>query len=272
MRPGNKKDNMLKDLRQQIVLITGAAGGFGQELTRQLLEAGSYLLLADVRKDQLQQAVEGVVARIRPTPSGKILGIFAADLSTTEGAEELYRQCQAVTPYLDVLINNAGIGLSGPIQEIPQAKWERLMQVNLLAPMRLTAKFLPAMIERRNGHIVNVSSVAGLVGSGGLTAYCASKHGLRGFSNALRHDVRPHGIDVTTIYPFFTRTPILQSEQFGGQQRALPDWLIYDPAQVMAVLIEGIRRRKTDIYPGAIPRLIDTLQRLAPWSLRLLGG
>ncbi len=258
----------MKDLRGKTVLITGAGGGFGQELTRLLLEAGSLLILADLRAASLKLAVETLIARFDQPPAGRVLGLLEADLASPEGAEILHRQCRAITPQLDILVNNAGIGISGSFENVPRQRWEQLMQLNLLAPMRLTSLFLPDMVARRSGHIVNISSVAGLVGAPGLTAYCASKFGLRGFSEALYADVRRHGVDVTAIYPFFARTAILQSERFGGDNANLPSWLIYEPARVMADLVEGIRRRQLHVYPGVIPRAIDLLRRAVPWAVQ----
>lgn len=252
-------------LHRKIVVITGAGGGFGREMIRQFLQAGSYLVLADRDPASLQQAVADVSARLGPVP-GKILGFVVADLATDAGCDDLHRQVQAITPLVDMLVNNAGIAYSGPFAAIPQEKWERLLQVNLLAPMRLTAKFLPEMIRRRSGHLVNVSSSAGLVGAPGLAAYSTSKWGLRGFSEAIANEVEGLGVAVTTIYPFFARTPILQSEQFGlVELQTLPDWMLYDPAFVVAALLDGIRKRKRHVYPGAIPKLIDAMQRFAPW-------
>lgn len=144
------------------------------------------------------------------------------------------------------------------------------MQVNLLAPMRLTAALLPAMTARRSGHIVNMASVAGLVGPPGLSAYSASKFGLRGFSESLHADMRQHNVDVTVVYPFYARTPILQSPQYGPSPGSLPDWLLYEPAFVAAAVLDGVRRRKLHVYSGAIPRWIDLLNRVAPWLLPLV--
>lgn len=252
-------------LHSKIVVITGAGGGFGREMIRQFLQAGSFLVLADREPASLQQAVTEVTATLGPVP-GKILGFVVADLASEAGCTDLHRQVQAITPTVDILVNNAGIAYNGPFPVIPQEKWERLMEVNLLAPMRLTAKFLPAMIQRRSGHLVNISSSAGLVGTPGLAAYSASKWGLRGFGEAIAHEVEGLGVGVTTIYPFFARTPILQSEQFGlTEPQTLPDWLLYEPSFVVAALLDGIRKRKRHVYPGALPRLINAIQRFAPW-------
>jgi short-subunit dehydrogenase len=82
--------------------------------------------------------------------------------------------------------------------------------------------------------------------------------------------VRQHNIDVIVVYPFYTRTPILQSPQYGSKQASLPDWLLYEPEFVVAAVLDGVRRRKLHVYPGAIPRWIDVLNRLAPWLLPLV--
>lgn len=254
----------MKSLDGQVVLVTGAAGGFGQALTRLLLDEGGALILADLQHEALLAAAE-TAARAAKGARGRILGFAEADLATPEGAVALHKAAIRVSPQVDVLVNNAGIGMSGRFDHLPQEKWERLMQVNLLAPMRLTQLFLPQMIERRSGHIVNICSAASLLGAPGLSAYNASKFGLRGFSEALSADVRRHGVDVTAIYPFFSRTPILQSEQFGDmRQRALPERLITNPTQIMAELIRGMKRRRLHVYPDRMARQIHLLRRLGP--------
>jgi short-subunit dehydrogenase len=253
----------MKTLTDNVVLITGAAGGFGQSLTRLLLREGCRLILADLSRAALVAAAEAAARAVAGAP-GRIIGFVEADLATAEGAERLHRGALAVSPRVDVLVNNAGIGMSGRIDHIPQAKWERLMQVNLLAPMRLTALFLPAMVGRRSGHIVNICSAASLLGAPGLSVYNASKFGLRGFSESLAHDVRRQGVDVTAVYPFFSRTPILQSEQFGDRRPlTLPDHLITDPDRIMAALVSGVKRRRLHIYPDAMARRIHFLRRLS---------
>lgn len=255
----------------KIVLVTGAGGGFGREMIRQFLQAGSYLVLADQEQGTLHDVVTTVVATLGRVP-GKILGYVAADLTTSEGSTDLHRQVQAITFHVDILVNNAGIAYSGPFTAIPQPSWEQLMQINLLAPLRLTALFLPDMLAQRRGHIANVSSSAGLVGTPGLAAYATAKWGLRGFGESLAGEVEPYGVRVTTIYPFFARTPILGSLQFGnGPRQVIPDWLLYDPQFVVAALLDGIRHNTRHVYPGAIPKLLDALQRFTPWALPLLG-
>ena len=145
------------------------------------------------------------------------------------------------------------------------------MQLNLLAPMRLTRLLLPGMIERGSGHIVNISSLAGWVGSQGLSSYCASKFGLRGFGEALAADVEPDGIRVTNVYPCFSRTPILDSAQYGyDARRRVPEHLISEPADVVRRIIDGIRRDELHVFPDKHARRIHYLKRFVPWLLPLL--
>jgi short-subunit dehydrogenase len=258
-------------LNAKIVLITGAGGGFGREMIRQFLRAGSYLILADRERAALLDAATATTVTLGRVP-GKILGFVAADLSSEAGCDDLYQQVQAIAPSIDMLVNNAGIAYNGPFVAIPPEKWERLLQINLHAPLRLTAKFAPDMIRRRSGHIANVSSSAGLVGTPGLAAYSAAKWGLRGFGEALAGEVEGFGVAVTTIYPFFARTPILESEQFGlDKPQTLPDWMLYEPSFVVAALLDGIRKNKRHVYPGALPKLIDITQRLSPGLMPLLA-
>ena len=154
------------------VLITGAGGGFGRQLVRQFRAAGAKLILTDVTDRALHDVVDDA--------GGDLVASVAADLASEEGCDTVAEACTSRDVVPDILINNAGIGVAGRQDLVPRDHWESLMQLNLLAPMRLCHLFLPGMIERGSGHIVNVSSLAGWLGAKGLSAYCASKFGLRG--------------------------------------------------------------------------------------------
>ncbi|MDX2230339.1 MAG: SDR family NAD(P)-dependent oxidoreductase [Leptolyngbyaceae cyanobacterium bins.349] len=254
----------MTQLNQAVVLLTGAAGGFGQELTRQLLQAGSRLILTDLDAAALWQQAKAIQATVA---TGEIITCLTADLSDLAGCDQLYRQVKALDCAIDILINNAGIALYGRIDEVPPEKWERLMQVNLLAPMRLSALFAAEMIARRQGHIVNISSVAGWVAQAGLTYYSTSKFGLRGFSEGLCHEVKPYNVQVTVVYPFFSRTPILHAEKFGTlgeRHQGIPDYWVTDPAKVMAVTLQAIRQNQLHVFPDPMARIVQRFQRYTP--------
>lgn len=260
----------MTQLKDAVVLITGATGGFGQELAQQLLRAGSRLILSDLDGVKLEQQR---VALQHEMPTGDILAGLVADLSTAAGCDRLYKQVQALNTPVDILINNAGIAVVGRMDELPTEQWERLMQINLLSPMRLSQLFVADMMARRSGHIVNISSLAGWVAIAGLTPYSASKFGLRGFSEGLQADVRPYNVKVTTVCPFFSRTPILQSKHYGTFAKTaqdIPDRLISRPADVMRRTIRGIQRNQRYVFPDPIAYFAHLLKRFAPLSLRHL--
>ncbi|BAZ50482.1 putative dehydrogenase [Nostoc sp. NIES-4103] len=262
----------MTQLDKAVVLITGAAGGFGQELTRQLLEAGSQLILTDLDEAVLRERVAVIQ---RQVTTGEILACFAIDLSTREGCEILYSQVKALNIPIDILINNAGIALFGRLDEIPHEKWERLMQINLLTPMRLSALFATDMIARQKGHIVNIASLAGWWASPGLTAYSASKFGLRGFSEGFFHEVKDYNVKVTAVYPFFSRTPILQCERFGSfgkNSYDFPQNVATDPAKVMRATIKGIIQNKLHVFPDASAKNAHLLKRYFPQILHSINN
>lgn len=261
------KGTAMTQLKDAIVLITGATGGFGQELTRQLLKAGSRLILTDLDGDRLEQQVADSQ---QESLKGKVLACLVADLSTSEGCDLLYKQVQDLNTPIDILINNAGIAVFGRMDEVPPEQWERLMFVNLLAPMRLSSLFVADMIVRRSGHIVNISSAAGWVATAGLTHYSTSKFGLRGFSEGLLDEVKLYNVKVTAVYPFFSRTPILQSKRYGTlaeEAENVAEHLITDPAAVMCRAIQGIERDQLHVFPDRIAYTAYLLKRFAPWLL-----
>ena len=257
----------MTDLNNAVVLITGATGGFGRHMISQFLAAGSRLLLSDIDATALESH-----ARESQTGTRQILGSVAADLGDEAGCRRLYDEIQSLEQRPDILVNNAGIGVGGRFDHVPADRWEQVVQINLLAPMRLCYLFLPQMIERGSGHIVNISSLAGWIGASGISSYSATKFGLRGFSDALAADYDDCGINVSTVYPFFSRTPILDSEQFGfAERREVPDDLVTDPADVVAEILSGVKKNRRDIFPDKMSRRIHYLKRFAPWIIPIIN-
>ena len=260
----------MTNLNNAVVLITGATGGFGRELTRQLLQAGSQLILTDIDRANL----DSLATETKKISTGKIIACIASDLASVEGSNALYQQVKELNTPVDVLINNAGIGLYGRMDEVPTNKWERLMQVNLLAPMRLSSLFAADMIERQQGHIVNISSLAGWIAPAGMAHYSCSKFGLRGFSEGLFNELKPYKIKVTAVYPFFSRTPILRSQSLGTLAKTegnFPENLATDPAKVMAKTIKAIQQDKLHVFPDRFAYSTRFLKHYFPQAFDLLS-
>jgi short-subunit dehydrogenase len=257
----------MTDLNNTLVLITGATGGFGRRMTAQFLAAGSRLVLSDIDA----RALDALTAEF-PAEASRIMGSLVADLGDEAGCRTLYDGVESLGLQPDILVNNAGIGVGGRFDHVPADRWEQVVQLDLLAPMRLCYLFLPQMIDRGSGHIVNISSVAGWIGASGIASYSAAKFGLRGFSDALAADYEDCGIEVSTVYPFFSRTPILDSDQFGyAERQEIPEDMVTDPADVVAEIIVGVQKNRRDIFPDRTSRRIHYLKRFAPWTIPLIS-
>jgi len=164
-----------------------------------------------------------------------------------------------------VLVNNAGVLTYGYFHETPAEAWIRVLQVNLMASMQLSALFLPAMIARGRGQLVFMSSVAGFIPTSFETVYSVSKFGVRGFAMALAGEVRVMGVDVTIVYPFWADTNILKSPSFGSRRAKRPPQLVVlRPEKIVDAALSGIVKRRLHVYPDTFSRVSWHLNRLYP--------
>lgn len=242
----------MKDLSGMRVLVTGAAGGMGREYARQLLDLGCSLILTDLDGERLA-AVTREILEAQARPTGAIAGLIEADITQPDGCRGIYEKTIELAGGADMLINNAGVIAYGDFHELPQERWEALMQVNLLAPMRLTFLFLPGMIRQGRGHLVFMSSVAGFIPTAHGAAYSCSKFGLRGLGMALSGEVKDKGIQVTNVYPWWVATDMLRSPEYGSAsigRLPLPGIMTDRPGKVVREVIRGIRRNRLHVYPG----------------------
>ena len=235
------------------VLVTGANGGLGAEMARQLADAGARLILTDIGDKSIQT-------------NSQHLAYIQSDLSTADGCKKLIAEAKSASPTLDILINNAGLATVGNFVDTPDDKWEAVLNINLLVPMRLSKLVLPDMIQRQSGHIVNISSVGGFISLPKTSPYVASKWGLRGFGAALRAEVADKNILVSNVYPFFTPTPILQSGRFGKttQKTELPSFFLDDKKDVIKQTLKGIAAGNLHIFPSFRSKIVGESARFLP--------
>lgn len=211
------------------VLVTGASGGIGQAITRALASRGASLVLTGRRGEVLAALAEEVGGTAIP-----------CDLSDREDLDRLVREAGDV----DVLIANAALPGTGVLTDLPQAHIDRLLEVNLRAPIALARALAPGMISRRRGHLVFMSSLAGKAASPASSLYSATKFGLRGFALGLRADLRPHGVGVSTVVPGFVRNAGMLAD--AGVQ--LP-WYARtrSPEEVAAAVISAVERNRAEV-------------------------
>src|SRR5215211_1698003 len=189
-------ETMADSLQGKVVLITGASSGFGEDAARLFAKEGCKVVLAARRIERLQS----IAAEIQ-VAGGEA---FATPVDVNEGAEISVMVQTVLDHYgrIDILFNNAGFGSVDWFENLkPERHIETLIRVNLTGTMLVTHAVLPDMLKRRQGHIINMSSVAGLIASPLITTYAASKYGVRAFTDALRREVSPLGIKVSGIYP-----------------------------------------------------------------------
>ncbi len=192
---------MAEKLRGKVALITGASSGIGEATAVALAGEGAQVALAARRVDRLQS-----LARRIADNGGQALPIIA-DVSDETQVREMVQRVYDSWQRLDVLVNNAGVALVGPVERANPDDWRRMVQINLLGLMYATHAVIPIMKEQgEGGAIVNVSSVAGRTARAGFAAYNATKWGVNGFSEALRQEVNQYNIRVTIIEPGFVET------------------------------------------------------------------
>jgi short-subunit dehydrogenase len=250
--------------RDRRILITGGSDGIGAELARQLAREGARLHLVGRRAD----ALAGVAAEARAAGAAGV-SISAADLGDPAANRRALDEGLAALGGLDVLVHNAGISGHALLEQVTDLDWyEQMFRVNVLACVWMTHAALPALKASR-GQLVAVSSLAGLTGVPGRTAYCASKFGQTGFFEALRVELAPAGIAVTTIYPGVVATAIRQ-RGFGPDGKPL-GFSSLDEAGAMSV--EECVRQMLPVIAGRRRELVMTPKgRLARWLKLIAPG
>jgi NAD(P)-dependent dehydrogenase (short-subunit alcohol dehydrogenase family) len=247
------------DLTGKVVVVTGAARGLGSELARQLTRRGARVALLG-----LEPAVLAAVSAACP-------GSAWWEVDVTDG-EGLSRTAAAVSDRLgpaDIVVANAGIGAGGPLLLADAVSYDRVIEVNLLGSIRTVRAFLPQLVQTR-GHVLQVASVAALIPIPMMTAYCASKSGVEAFAQALRGEVRHHGISVGVAYLSWTDTDLVRGADLSpglGQMRAkLPGLLgrTYPLRPGAERIVDGIAARAAHVYAQPWVRVLTWLRPVMP--------
>lgn len=194
------------DFRDAVVWITGASSGIGAALARQTAARGASLVLSSRREPELDQVRDDCLA----AGAAEVL-VLPLDVLDYDAMEEKTRTVINHFGHIDLLVNNAGISQRSFCVDTDFSVYRRMLEVNVLGQIALSKAVLPVMIEQGKGHIAVTASVAGKVGAPLRTGYCAAKHAVMGFFDALRTEVAADGIEVTTITPGFIRTAIARN-------------------------------------------------------------
>jgi all-trans-retinol dehydrogenase (NAD+) len=206
----------MKDLKGKVALVTGAAMGMGRSLSEKLLQEGCTVVLVDVNEKELAKTA-GELAKL-----GKCTR-YICDISDKKAVNQLAKQVEKEVGQVDILVNNAGIVRAQELVDLSEDAIEKTISINLTAQFWTCKAFLPAMIKKRQGHIVNFASAGGILAIPNLTAYCASKFGVVGFSDALRQEMKKHNynIGVTYVCPNTVNTGMFEGSKMVAGTKML---------------------------------------------------
>ncbi len=240
-------------LQNKTALVTGAARGIGQAICVYLARAGAHIMGLDLDSEAMEKTEE-LVRR-----EGREFRAFVGDLTHEKEMQRLIDEIFPIYGGFDVLVNNAGVVATGPF--IEQDPWtiRKVLEIDLIAMVMFTRYALPYMLKRKEGHIVNIASIAGKLGTEGLVAYGAAKHGVVGFSSALREELRDRGIGVSWICPSFVKTRLI------SRIRRTVMTPLLEPADVARAVVKAVEKNKIEvIVPSHMRFTVAILPNVLP--------
>jgi short-subunit dehydrogenase len=262
-------------IRGAAAAVTGAASGIGRALAIELAARGCDLALAD-RDEAGLQAVAAEIAQAHSKAHSPKVSVHRVDVSEPSQIAGFAQAAVAAHPSLNILVNNAGVALLGQFHEIDQAQMEWLMNINFWGVVHATRAFLPHLSTRPEAHIVNLSSIFGIIAPPGNTAYSAAKFAVRGFSESLRHELQMAAspVRLSVVHPGGVLTNIVRNARDGvgvtDNERRAQTIERFDaiarttPRDAALRIIQGIEKNQPRILIGSDARFMDLLQRFRP--------
>jgi NAD(P)-dependent dehydrogenase (short-subunit alcohol dehydrogenase family) len=250
-------------------VITGAASGIGRAIARSLGRRGCHLALADVNEAGLEETVS------YPFAGSLRVTRHRLDVADRAAIAAFPDAVLAAHPGVDILINNAGVAVGGTFEEVPEADFEWLFDINFWGVVRMTRAFLPSLKRSGEAQVVNISSLFGLIAPPGQTAYSASKFAVRGFSEALRRELEDTGVGVTTVHPGGVATAIARNarmakaqsaDEAAAMQKRFERLLRMPPELAGETIVKGIERRSPRVIVGNDAKVVSLIERLMPVS------
>ncbi len=252
------------EFKEKIILITGASDGIGKQLAIDLAMRGAVIIACGRSAARL----ESVLTEIRCASPRSIS--IRCDVASRAEVHQMIGNVLAQFPMIDILINNAGIGMRKPFVETPLETIEELMRTNYLGAVYCTYEVLPSMLARGHGHIVNISSVAGHIGTLNMAGYCASKFAINGFSESLYHELKPRGIAVSVVSPGPVKTSFNRS--FAHTSPRSPKSFIISPESVSQTVMTVIDKKRFEMITPRSFALICGVKRFMPGLFRAVSS
>jgi short-subunit dehydrogenase len=256
--------------RDKVVLITGASSGIGEELAWQLARAGARVTLAARRRERL----EGLAQRIAALGKSEALAV-ECDVTRDGDLERAVEETVRKWGKLDVAIANAGFGVVGALKKLSLEDYRRQFETNVFGVLRTIYAALPE-VEKSEGNLVIISSVAGWISAPGGSPYSMSKFALRALANAITPELRNVGVKVTLISPGFVESEIQKIDNQGkyhaDRKSAVPDWIHMKTPRAVRQILRAVAAGKRERIITLHGKLGVAMERFAPWISRALTG
>lgn len=252
---------MFKD---KVIIITGGSSGAGKEMAARLARRGAHLALVARDGEKLAAVKRELSAGLS---QGQKIESYSCDLINPEAVEKSFQEIAAEIGPPDILINSAGVLYEGYFEKQTLKVFRELMEINFFGTVHCLKAVLPHFQEKGGGRIVNISSLAGLMGVFGYSAYCASKHAVAGLTHSLRHELKPQNIRFHLVCPGEFASPMVdkvnayRSQENRAMVHTVP---VLTASEVAEAVIKGVERDKYLIIPGAATRLVERLNRWLP--------
>ncbi len=257
----------MRNLQNKIALVTGAASGIGRALSLELAKEGAHLVITDINDADLADGAQDI-KRL-----GRDVLPIKADISSESDVKELCTKALNKFNCIDILVNNAGVALYADFLNTRLSDWQWLMGIDLWGPIFTSHYLVPQMVERKSGHIVNISSWMGLLGQPNNSAYSAAKFGVVGLSEALRIELHKENIGVTVVCPGVVRTNIFRNLKIRGFKsdiRNMPAFLGLTPERISKRIVRAIKSNQATVITD-LGKFAYGLKRLSPAAARIIG-
>jgi short-subunit dehydrogenase len=252
------------NFKDKVVLITGASSGIGKESAIEFAKLGANIVLVARRKEKLEQVADEL-KKFKVT-----ILTCQCDISNKDQVKEMSKTVLEKFDSVDILVNNAGFAIYGSVSDLTIDEIESHMETNYFGMIYCIKNFLPSMLDKQSGHIVNVASVAASFGLPGMASYCASKFAMLGFSEGLKHELKNTGVGITVVSPIMVRTNFFEHPSFEKRPKFSP--ISLSSKTVAKAILKAANSPRLEIIVPSVVRGVVWMKNTFPYFINPILG
>ena len=252
------------DFKNKVILITGASSGIGKETAIKFAKLGANIILVARKKDKLEQVANEL------KKFNVVTLVCQCDVSKKDQVKEMSKTVLEKFESVDILVNNAGFAIYGSVSDLTINEIESQMETNYFGMIYCIKNFLPSMLKKKSGHIVNVASVAASFGLPGIVSYCASKFAMLGFSEGLKHELKNTGVGITVVSPIMVRTNFFEHPSFEKMPKFSPTSLSAET--VAKAILKAANSPRLEIIVPSVVRGAIWMKNTFPYFINPILG